>query len=128
MLDKALVSLVCFTVIIILFVGMIGMILTIVQKTEFNIMCRSALYEMDLAGGLTAISSQKLFDTLTQSGYKNILISGSEQVQYGDWMSLEVCGYVKSYKFVNLFQKEEEMLYFSYNRKIISRKIHNFAY
>ncbi len=128
MLDKALVSIMTTIIILIIFVSMMGMMLSIIQKIEFNLDCKATLYEMDMTGGLTFASRQKLEDKLIESGCVNIIINAPQQVQYGEWMTLTVSCNVKSYQWTNTFQKEEGMLYFSYNRKIISRKIHNMAY
>lgn len=128
MIDKAIVSIVSMIFILILFVSVIGMMLAFVQKIDFDQACRSAFFEMDLAGGLTDVKRQELNTILQNSGYLNISVEAPDEVQYGDWITLKVNASIKTMWWENLFQREEGMLYFSYDRKIVSRKIHNMAY
>ena len=102
--------------------------LTFVKKIDFDQDCRNTLLEMDLSGGLTELKKQELRETLEESGYLNVFIEASGEVQYGDWIALRVNAAIRTTLWNNLFQDEEGMLYFSYDQKIVSRKIHNMAY
>lgn len=128
MIDKAIISIVSMIFILILFVTVTGMMLTFVQKIDFDQACRSALFEMDLSGGLTDTKRQELNTTLQNSGYLDISVEAPNEVQYGEWITLKVNASIRTMWWGNLFQREEGMLYFSYDRRIISRKIHNMAY
>ena len=128
MIDKAIVSVLSMVFLLILFFNIIGMMLSFIQKINFDQACRSTLFEMDLSGGLTDEKRQDLRTNLESSGYRNITIEAPAEVQYGEWISLKVEASIKTIGLINFIQKEEGMLYFSYDRKIISRKIHNMAY
>lgn len=128
MIDKAIVSAISMVFLLILFLSMMGMMLTFVKKIDFDGVCRNTLFEMDLAGGLTEVKRKELNDFLEQSGYLDISIEAPDEVQYGEWISLRVNAAVRATLWNNLFRDEEGMLYFSYDQKIVSRKIHNMAY
>lgn len=128
MIDKAIVSAISMVFLLILFLSMMGMMLTFVKKIDFDQACRNTLLEMDLAGGLSEVKRQELNDSLEQSGYLDISIEAPGEVQYGEWISLKVNAMIPTTLWSNLFQDEEGMLYFSYGQKIVSRKIHNMAY
>lgn len=128
MIDKAIVSAISMVFLLILFLSMMGMMLTFVKKIGFDQACRNTLLEMDLAGGLSEAKRQELNDSLEQSGYLDISIEAPGEVQYGEWISLRVNATLPTTLWSNLFQDEEGMLYFSYGQKIVSRKIHNMAY
>jgi len=128
MIDKAIVSAISMVFLLILFLSMMGMMLTFVKKIDFDQACRNTLLEIDLAGGLSEAKRQELNDSLEQSGYLDISIEAPGEVQYGEWISLRVNAALPTTLWSNLFQDEEGMLYFSYGQKIVSRKIHNMAY
>lgn len=128
MIDKAIVSAISMVFLLVLFLCLMGMMLTFVKKIDFDQVCRTALYEMDLAGGLTEMKRQELITDLERSGYMNISIEAPDEVQYGEWISLKVNAVIRTTVGGNLFQDEEGMLYFSYDQRIVSRKIHNMAY
>lgn len=128
MIDKAIVSVLSMVFLLILFFNIIGMMLSFIQKINFDQTCRSTLFEMDLSGGLTDEKRQDLRTNLENAGYKNITIEAPVEVQYGEWITLKVEASIKTIGWINFLHKEEGMLYFSYGRKIISRKIHNMAY
>ena len=128
MIDKAIVSVLSMVFLLILFFNIIGMMLSFIQKINFDQECRSILFEMDLSGGLTAEKRQELRTDLENAGYKNVIIEAPAEVQYGEWITLKVEASIKMAGWIDFLHKEEGMLYFSYDRKIISRKIHNLAY
>ena len=128
MLDKAIVSIMCIIFIFIIFISMMSMILTIVQKIDFDQTCRNALYEMDLSGGLKDIKRQELYTILTNAGFQNIVILAPTEVQYGNWITLNVHATVKVNIMNKFLKREERIINFSYSRSIVSRKIHNMAY
>jgi len=128
MIDKAIVSIMSVIFLLMIFVSIMGMMLTVVQKIDFDQICRSSLFEMDLSGGLTDEKRQNLYTELENSGYLNVSVQAPIEVQYGNWIALKVNACIRTSGWNNLFQREEEMLYFSYDQKIISRKIHNMAY
>ena len=128
MIDKAIVSVLSMVFLLVLFFNIIGMMLSFIQKINFDQECRSMLFEMDLYGGLTDEKRQELRADLESAGYKNVIIEAPEEVQYGEWITLKVEASIQTMGRIDFFQKEEGMLYFSYDRKIISRKIHNMAY
>ena len=128
MMDKAIVSVISMVFLLILSLSILSMMLAFVEKNDFDQVCRNALYEMDLDGGLSGTKRQELEDSLEQSGYSDVCIEAPDVVQYGEWIPLKVNATFQMTLLNNLFQNEEGMLYFSYSQKIISRKIHNEAY
>ena len=128
MLDKAIVSIMCIIFLIIIFVSMISMMSTIVQKIDFDQTCRTALYEMDLSGGLTDAKRQELYTILTSSGFQNVTIDAPSQIQYGNIITLKVSAFIRIKLMNGMFIREERIINFSYDRSIVSRKIHNMAY
>ncbi len=127
-MDKAIVSVISMVFLLFLSLSILSMMLAFIEKNDFDQVCRNALYEMDLDGGLSGDKRQELEDSLEQSGYSDIWIEAPEEVQYGEWIRLKVNATFQMTVLKNLFQNEEGMLYFSYNQKIISRRIHNEAY
>lgn len=128
MIDKAIVFVASMVLMILIFINIIGMMLSFVQKMNFDQICRSELMGIDLAGGLTEDKEQEFCTSLERAGYRDILVEAPEEVQYGDWIILKVCAGIPKNRWSNLFKKEEAMFYFSYERKIVSRNIHNMAY
>lgn len=128
MIDKAIVSVFCMAFLIVIFLCIMGMMLSFIQKVDFDQSCRTALLEMDLEGGLTDEKRLELKSNLECSGFLNVVIEAPEEVQYGEWITLNVDASTQTMWWNNLIQRKEGMLYFSYNQKIVSRKIHNFAY
>lgn len=128
MLDKAIVTVFSIILIIALCVNMVGMILTIVQKINFDNTCKNALFQIDIDGGLTEQNRQDLTFRLTQSGFDNIVIEGPDAVQYGEWIYFMVKARIKNQNWNGIFQIGTEYTEITYERQIISRKIHNSAY
>lgn len=128
MLDRAIISIMCMLFLILLLVFMVGMVITITQKIEFDQFCRASLYEMDLAGGMTDPMRIKLNSDLCAAGYLNVKITAPLQVQYGNWMKLTVSADVPGRNWISLFHPVEGTVHFTYDRSIVSRKIHNMAY
>ncbi|MHB1485165.1 MAG: hypothetical protein ACYCYI_10930 [Saccharofermentanales bacterium] len=128
MLDKAIVSIMCIIFLIMIFISMMGMMLTFVQKIDFDQTCRTALYEMDLSGGLTDVKRQELYTILTDNGFQNVSIAAPAEVQYGSIINLRVFATRRVGMINYLLQREEKTIDFKYDRSIVSRKIHNMAY
>jgi hypothetical protein len=104
------------------------MILAIVQKIEFDRICRFSLYDMDIQGGLTETTRTKLKTDLESYGFTEVLIEGTTQVQYGEWLNLKVTAGIKTKKWTDLLNFEEGTAYLTYERQIVSRQIHNMAF
>ncbi|MHB1452487.1 MAG: hypothetical protein ACYCYM_00825 [Saccharofermentanales bacterium] len=128
MLDKAIVTVFSIILIIALCVNVIGMILVVAQKINFDNICKNALFQIDIDGGLSEQNRQDLISRLTRSGFDDIVIEGPEAVQYGDWIYFSVKVRIKTQNWNGLFQLNTEYAEITYERQIISRKIHNSAY
>jgi len=128
MLDKAMVSVMCLILLAVFLIGILGMILAIVQKIEFDRICRFSLYDMDMNGGLTETTRIKLKTDLESYGFTEVEIDGTAQVQYGEWLNLKVTAGIKTKKWTDLLNFEEGTAYLTYERQIVSRQIHNMAF
>lgn len=128
MLDKAMVSVMCFILLAVFLIGILSMILAIVQKIEFDRICRFSLYDMDMQGGLTETTRIKLKSDLENYGFTDVDIYGTAQVQYGEWLNLKVTAGIKTRKWIDLLQFGEGTAYLTYERQIVSRQIHNRAF
>ncbi|MHB8964328.1 MAG: hypothetical protein ACYC5K_14385 [Saccharofermentanales bacterium] len=128
MIDKAIVTVFSVILIIALCVNIIGMILAIVLKINFDNICRNALFQIDIDGGLTEQTRKDLEFRLDQSGFDEIVIDGPDAVQYGDWIYFTVHAQIRIKNWNSLFHTSTENTEFTYARQIISRKIHNAAY
>jgi hypothetical protein len=128
MLDKAIVSVVCILVLFAVLVSMLGMMTQILKKHEFDRICRATLHEIDLAGGMSMKTKEGLLDKLESAGMIVYVIQAPEEVQYGDRIRFLVVAGLSVKQIVSLMESEERILYFSYEREIISRKIHNEAF
>jgi len=128
MIDKAIITVFSMVFILIVFLSIMGMMLSFIKKIEFNQTCRTALLEIDLSGGLTNEKRRELNTNLESDGYLHIDIEAPTEVQYGEWIRLKVNASTRTTWWSDFFQRREGMLYFSYDQKIVSRNIHNMAY
>ncbi len=128
MIDKAIITVFSMVFLLIVFLSIMGMMLSFIKKIEFNQTCRTALLEIDLSGGLTNEKRRELNTNLESDGYLHIDIEAPTEVQYGEWIRLKVNASTRTTWWSDFFQRREGMLYFSYDQKIVSRNIHNMAY
>jgi len=127
MIDRAIVSVMCIIIFITVVVTMTGIAGDIVKKIEFDNLCRAALYEIDLNGGMTVEISENLNRKLTLRNFYDVDIAGNSMVQYGETISFSVTAKSDS-KFgsISYINSEREIL-FAYEKEFVSRKIHNLA-
>ncbi len=127
MIDKAIVSVMCIIVFIAIVVTMTGMAADILRKIEFDNMCRVALYEIDLNGGMTTEIFDNLIGKLTGKNFYGIEIFGDSMVQYGEVINFSVTAKSDSMLGnISYFNSEREIV-FAYEKEFVSRKIHNLA-
>lgn len=127
MIDKAIVSVMCIIVFIAIVVTMTGMAADILRKIEFDNMCRVALYEIDLNGGMTTEIFDNLNGKLTGKNFYGIEIFGDSMVQYGEVINFSVTAKSDSMLGnISYFNSEREIV-FAYEKEFVSRKIHNLA-
>jgi hypothetical protein len=129
LLDKAIVTVFCLILMMVMCIQLVGMMSTVVSKINFDHACKNTLFQIDLDGGLTEENRQNLILRLTGSGYTNITVQGPSAVQYGEWISFRVTASspIRSW---NGFLSDENRrdMEFVYDQRILSRKIHNDAY
>ena len=127
MIDKAIVSVMCIIVFIAVVVTMTGIAADILKKIEFDNMCRAALYEIDLNGGMTTEIFENLNGKLNDKNFYEIEIIGDSMVQYGETINFSVTAKSDSLLGnISYFNSEREIV-FAYEKEFVSRKIHNLA-
>ena len=125
MIDKAIVSVMCIIVFVAVLVTMTGFAADIIRKIEFDNMCREAMYEIDLNGGLSIEIYDNLKSKLVKRDFYEIEITGGFMVAYGEKINFNVLA--KSRTFAgNISQiNDRREVVFVYDREFVSRKIHN---
>ena len=127
MIDKAIVSVMCIIVFIAVVVTMTGIAADILKKIEFDNMCRAALYEIDLNGGMTTEIFENLNGKLNDKNFYEIEIIGDSMIQYGETINFSVTAKSDSLLGnISYFNSEREIV-FAYEKEFVSRKIHNLA-
>ena len=127
MIDKALVSVMCIIVFISIVVTMTGIAGDIIKKAEFDNICRAALYEIDLNGGMTIEIFNDLNRRLGDKNFYDIEITGDAMVQYGDKINFIVNAKSESMISSTLYYDGGREIIFAYEKEFVSRKIHNMA-
>jgi len=127
MIDKAIVSVMCIIVFIAVVVTMTGIAADIIKKIEFDNLCRAALYEIDLNGGMTIEIFENLSGKLIDKNFYGVEIFGDSMVQYGETINFSVTARSDSMLgSISYFNSEREIV-FAYDKEFVSRKIHNLA-
>lgn len=125
MIDKAIVSVMCIVIFIAVPVTMTGFASDIIKKIEFDNLCRNALHEIDLNGGISITIQEDLKRKLIERKFHGIEITGGFMVQYGGKINFSVTAKSDSALGNMIYFNGGRELVFLYDKEIISRKIHN---
>ena len=116
-------------VILIIMVGilvyMVEFFLPLSMKADLDMICRSALLEMENAGGLSATEKHKLRLELADKGLKDIVISATANARQGSMLTLHVEGDYTYNRLTSLFKREDVKLRMVYKKASMSRKVVN---
>lgn len=96
-------------------------------KANFNSICSNYMIKAETYGGLSNSDEEELRSKLDQIGLDNIQISypGKNSKKKGQDINLKIDG-IFSYKQVTGFAlKKEKSLYFTYDRRTISKRVTN---
>ncbi len=95
------------------------------MKSDMNAYCRNAVMKMEVEGGLTAEIREELIDKMTNRGFKNITVTGSEYAKHGEEMNLHVEADVEFSSLVALFGRNLVVYRMVYDKTFIARKVVN---
>jgi hypothetical protein len=122
---KALVFGIALVILCTVLVLMIEMFLPLSAKIEFDSICRRAILQMEVEGGLTASLKSELLSELSSKGFSNVVIQGTSNAKYGEELSLVVTGEYKYSMLTDLFAKKDFAGNMRYDKITISRKVVN---
>jgi len=123
--SKAVVFGISIVFMIVLFISLVEFFLPISAKSDMDAICRKALLKMELNGGMTKEEKDNLTNALREKGFDAITIESSENVKYGEEISLYVEAYYSYSKLTNMFLRENLGQRMVYSRKSLSRRILN---
>lgn len=111
--------------IVILLVYMIEFFIPLSARYNMNYICRKALLEVEVQGGLNVEIREYLQERLAAAGFTNISIEGTDSARYGGEVNLHVeADYVYN-KLTGLFQRSDIVQHMSYIRTSIARRVVN---
>jgi hypothetical protein len=122
---KAVVTGVVLVIMIFLLVFMVEYFVPLSAKSDFDIICRSALLKMETEGGLSDIAKENLISKLTERGFSNISVNASASAKQGEYLEINVRAefeYTKLFSYANRGTVIQVMVY---NRYATSRKVVN---
>jgi hypothetical protein len=94
-------------------------------KADMNLLCRKYALQMEICGGLTLNSKNELYEKLSEIGFKDIVIEGTERAAFGDELNLKVeVGYIYN-KMSSFFTRSDVSKRMIYHKTSISRKVIN---
>lgn len=122
MIEKAIVTVISLILLIVLSLQVLLLSLPLFQRMLFDALCHQVVMQMDRDGGLTVPASQRLQSHLEQNGFIVEMISGTENVPFGEEASL----YVKVSLPVRQISSDLQMITinrsFTYVNSTLSRK------
>ena len=127
MIDKALVGV--FIAVMLLVVG-IQLMLTpipLFRRIEFDAICHFYAQKMDHAGSLSQSDISQLEYDLAARGFTVVSLGGIWTAAFGDELSLSVQAACSAWKISGQMVLEEVQELFSYDAKLICRKMFDFG-
>lgn len=106
-------------------VSLVEMFVLLSVKSDMNLLCRKTLFEMETSGGLDNDMKVALRDSLSNSGFRHISITGNGVAKQGEELYLKVEADYKCSRLKSLLIREEIFEHMAYNRVTISRKVVN---
>jgi len=90
MLDRTLVAVFSAVLLVALMVGMVDLLVPFLQRAEFDLECRTALFRMDTLGGLPEADRLALAASLEAAGFADVSVQATEGAPFGAPLVLEV--------------------------------------
>ena len=90
MLDRTLVAVFSAVLLVALTVGMLGLYVPFLERAEFDMLCRTALFRMDALGGLPEADRLALVASLETAGFEGVAVQATEGAPFGAPLVLEV--------------------------------------
>ena len=123
--SKALVFGITLVMLISILVFMVEIFLPLSAKIEFDSICRKAVLQMEVEGGLANSTKNELIAVLQHKGFTNLIVQGTGNAKYGDDLSLKVTADYKHSMLVKLFARKGINKKMQYDKITISRKVIN---
>lgn len=123
MIDRLVVTVI--TMVLCLFLALQLLIygLTLFRQQQMDMICHKYALLMEKEAGLGQQEIAELTGELDAAGFIIESISASQQVDFGDYLQLQVRASWPAYRLLASWQIEEVELIFAYNTEIICRKI-----
>jgi hypothetical protein len=106
-------------------VSMVEYFLPLSKKAELDMICRSALLEMESAGGMNSERKGELKKELEEKGLTDVAVTATEQAKQQDMLSLSVEGDYSYSRLTSIFNRENVRLHMVYRKSSMSRRVIN---
>ncbi|HHW32033.1 MAG TPA: hypothetical protein GXX20_10245 [Clostridiaceae bacterium] len=122
---KAIIFSILLIIIITFTISTVELFLPLAARADMNMLCRKCLLQMEVNGGMSPAIKDELYQKLAATGFKDIVIQGTENAAYGNEISLTVeAGYTYS-RIEALFTRTEVVQRMRYKGTSLSRKVVN---
>ena len=122
---KAIVTGIVLVIMVTLLVYMVEYFLPLSMKAELDMLCRSALLQMENSGGLSSDEKQRLRSDLEEKGLEEVVVTATSDARQGSMLTLYVEGYYTCNKLTALFRREDIKIRMTYNKSSMSRRVVN---
>ncbi|MDO4799324.1 MAG: hypothetical protein Q4A52_02260 [Bacillota bacterium] len=124
-IDQIVVAAVLIAALFSVFVLCVEFVLPLFTKLAFDQICRDYLLVAEMNNGLATDDVDTFQERLASLGLRDVRIdvSGPGEVKRGDWIRIKVSAMLDRSRLTGLFQRGEESLTLSYQRRFLARKI-----
>lgn len=122
---RAVVSAITILIMLLITVFIIEIAVPLSVRSNMNTRCRGTLLSMEINGGLIQQQKISLEIALTEMGFTDISITGTNMAKHGEELRLRVEGTYLYSHLLGLFKREMVSQVMIYERMSVSRKVVN---
>mgnify|MGYP000176579573 CR=1 FL=1 len=122
---KPLMTGIMLVFVVFLLVYMVEFLIPLSVKADIDMICRSALLNMENDGGLSSEKRRELKAELESRGLTGVVITATENAKQGERLTLRVEGNYTYSRVTSLFGRGDVTLRIVYDKTTMSRKVVN---